>query len=443
MKKGKYHLIVTGCQMNRSDSERVSTVLESLGYEKTAKIAEACVVVFIACSVRQAAIDRVWGFAKKIKEEKLHREVVSVLTGCLLPLDRRQLKQRFDFVFEIKALDEFEKFLSDKQILSKDYLEVIPQYSNPYQAFVPIMTGCNNYCSYCAVPYARGREVSRSVKAVLQEIRNLAKSGCLEITLLGQNVNSYQPKDQDNFSRKNPFKHNFARLLWEVNAIKGIKRVSFASAHAKDMNDDVIAALKLPGVVNYLHLALQSGDNEILKKMNRKYTAQEYFKIIQKVRLAKPDIALGTDIIVGFPGETKKQFDNTVSFYKKVGFDIAYLAQYSPRKGTVAAKLTDNVSKDEKKRRWQVLQDLMEKATLCLNKKFVHQEVSVLVDNYYKGYCEGNSLEMKRVRFKGNKALLGKIVPIDITKAQEWLLSGKRKPFDTAKGNGTLRNKAF
>ena len=422
-----YHLIVTGCQMNKSDAERVAAVLEHLNYQATVDVEKADLAVFVACSVRQKAIDRIWGFVRNAEQRKVKHRLVTILTGCLLTKDKEALSERFDFVFDIKDLASFEKFLHQRQTLSKDYLEILPKCSTNYQAYVPIMTGCNNFCSYCAVPYTRGREVSRNVKSILREVRGLANRGYLEITLLGQNVNSFAPKDAGSFNKKNPFKHNFARLLWEINQIKGIKRVNFVAAHPKDMADEVISALALPKMMNYLHLAVQSGDDEILKKMNRHYTAQDYLEIIEKVRQVKPNIAIGTDIIVGFPGETKAQFANTLKLYRKAKFDITYQAMYSPRPGTEAAKLVDNVDLVEKKRRWRAIQNLMVKTTLGLNKKFVQREVSVLVDMCSKGFCEGNSSEMKRVRFRGSKSLLGQIVPVIVTKAQTWRLSGKIK----------------
>jgi tRNA-2-methylthio-N6-dimethylallyladenosine synthase len=425
--KPKYHITVTGCQMNKSDAERLAAVAEHLGYQPAKKIESADLVIFVACSVRQTAIDRLWGFASNLKKNKRIKPVTTILTGCLLPKDKSALEKCFDFVFDIKDMIKLEEFLHKKQTVNDDYLEILPCYSNPFQAFVPIMTGCDNFCSYCAVPYARGREVSRSVKAVLTEIKKLAKNGCLEITLLGQNVNSYAPADVKSFNAKNPFKHNFAKLLWEVNQIQGLKRINFVAAHPKDMADEVIESLTLPKMMNYLHLALQSGDNEILKKMNRKYTVEDYWKIIEKVRKLKPEMAIGTDLIVGFPGETKKQFDNTLKIFKKIKFDIAYQSKYSPRTGTAAAKLVDDIPIDEKKRRWRAIQDLMVATTLSLNQKFLNQTVSVLVDTYKNNYCEGNSSEMKRVKFKSPKKYLGQIVDVKITKPMAWLLLGKRK----------------
>jgi len=354
-----------------------------------------------------------------------NKPLTAILTGCVLDEDKEKFKEKFDFMFNIKDLNLLEKFLHEKNDYTKsNYFETLPKYSNNYQAFVPIMTGCNNFCSYCAVPYARGREVSRSVVEILKEIQGLAKAGCKEIILLGQNVNSFNPIDLENFSQENYFNHKFAKLLWEVNQIEGPDRIWFTAAHPKDMHDEVIEALALPKMLNYLHLALQSGDNEILRSMNRKYTVDDYEKIIEKVRTVRPDIALGTDLIVGFPGETPEQFENTINFYKKIRFDISYPAQYSPRSGTKAAELEDNVSREEKKRRWRIVQTLMEQTTLDLNQKYTGQEVSVLIDTKKDNWCEGNSREMKRVRIYDQDYEIGQIVNVKVKEAKMWILEG-------------------
>lgn len=413
--------------MNVSDSERVAAVFEKLKIRQAKDEKTADFIVINACSVRQTAIDRIWGLIKNFEKINQHRRLVTILTGCLLPEDRRKFEQKFDFVFNIKELSRLESFLRHRHALVKEqYFSILPKTADTFRAYVPIMTGCNNYCSYCAVPYVRGRELSRSVEEVLSEIKALAAGGTKEITLLGQNVNSYQPKDKVNFSRENPFKQCFACLLWEVNQLAGLERINFVSSHPKDLRPDVIRALSLPKQVNYLHLALQSGDNQVLKKMNRRYTAGDFARLIKKVRKVKPDIAIGTDIIVGFPGETRKQFERTLDFYKKIKFDISYNAMYSPRSGTAAAKLLDNVPLAEKKRRWHELQTLMEKIAYEKNQKYVGKTVSVLVDSCQTDYCEGNSWEMKRVRIKPRRdSKPGEIVAARIDGAKEWILLGR------------------
>lgn len=418
----KYYLITFGCQMNKSDSERVRAVFEHLNYSEAESMEYADYVVINACSVRQAAIDRIWGLIKEFEGVKKHKKLKTILTGCLLPEDKEKFGKRFDLIFNIKDLSELEQFLHQKvDYTSENYFQTLPQYSERYRAFVPIMTGCNNYCSYCAVPYVRGREESRAVKDILDEVKKLADNGCKEIQLLGQNVNSYNPGDKESYNNQNPYQQSFAKLLWEVNQIDGIKRIFFTSAHPKDMHDDLIQAVTLPKMVNYIHFALQSGDDQILKAMNRKYTVEDYWQIIKKLRKAKPGIAIGTDIIVGFPGESREQFENTLDFYKKVKFDISYNAMYSPRTGTKAAELEDNVPQEEKKKRWHELQEIMEQIAFDNNQKYVEKTVSVLIDKVTDECSEGNSLEMKRVRI--NKKLnQGDIIEVKIKEAKEWML---------------------
>ncbi len=419
----KYHIITFGCQMNKSDSERIAGVFERLNYQPAEDMQAADILVVNACSVRQTAIDRIWGVVKKFSQLKGEKKYTTILTGCLLPSDRIKFRKRFDLVFNIKKLLELENFLDARESESKEkYFEHLPRYAVNFQAHVPVMTGCNNYCSYCVVPYVRGRETSRKVKDILKEIQALVKNGCKQVDLLGQNVNSYEPDDKDCFSKQNPFQQNFAKLLWEINQIENIERVNFMSSHPKDLHDDVIRALALPKMVNYLHLALQSGDNQVLGKMNRKYTIKDFEKLITKVRKVKPEIAIGTDIIVGFAGETRVQFENTLKFYKKIRFDISYNAMFSLRRGTAAAKFDDDVFHEEKKRRWHELQIIMEKITLEINQKYLGKMVSVLIDTKEKDFCDGNSLEMKRVRIKNCQAMPGDIVQVKIKQAREWML---------------------
>lgn len=433
----KYYLLTLGCQMNKSDAERLAAILEKTGLKATDREEAADVLVVNACSVRQSAIDRVHGKARKWRLWKEKRPgIITILTGCILKEDEKVFEEKFDLVLGIGQFDKLNKFLrvkraktakvdSIKEIDSLSYFKTLPSYQSKFSALVPIMTGCNNFCSYCAVPYVRGQEKSRPVKEVLSEVKNLARKGYLEIIFLGQNVNSYNPPDKKNFSSKNPYRHPFAALLWETNNLPGINRIFFTASHPKDMTAEVIDALKLPKMVNYLHLPAQSGDDGILKKMNRKYTAKDYLRLVKKIRAKRPGIALGTDIIVGFPGETKKQFMNTVKFYQQADFDIMYQAKYSPREGTVAGRFKDDVILEEKKRRWFVLQRLMEKITAKKNLTYEGKVVEVLVDKYSRGSCEGNSREMKRVEFASNRNLIGRVVDVRIVKGLMWILRGE------------------
>jgi tRNA-2-methylthio-N6-dimethylallyladenosine synthase len=309
----------------------------------------------------------------------------------------------------------------------EDYLDLEATREEKFRAFVPIINGCNNFCSYCAVPYARGREKSRNFKSVIDEVINLKERNYKEITLLGQNVNSFNPIDlNESKSKDNPYSHPFACLLWEVNKT-GIPRIYFTSSHPKDMSDEVIDALKLENMGNYIHLAIQSGSDDILEGMNRKYKVENYLDKIDKIRRIKPEIAIGTDIIVGFPGETEKDFQKTCDIYKKVKFDISYPAIYSDRSGTVAFEMPENIKIDniKKKERRDSLQKIMEDITLEKNQKYLNKNLSVLVDGRDGDYLKGNSKELKIVKFKGDDDLIGEIVNINIKEIQTWNLYGE------------------
>lgn len=344
----KYHVVVFGCQMNIADAERLSAVLESLKYKKTSNINEADLLAVVMCSVRQSAVDRVHWLAQKIKELKTKNpKLKTILTGCVLKKDKNVFIKGFDYVADIGDIKMLSK-IARQQIRSvprKAILHGSPKVSG----YVPIMTGCNNFCSYCVVPYTRGREVSRPAKEIIKEIKELVKSGRKEIWLLGQNVNSY--KDGST---------NFPKLLKAVNDIPGNFKLNFTSSHPKDFSDELIKTMvKCKKLSHDLNLPIQSGDDEVLKKMNRPYTVSQYKDLVKRIREAIPDVRLSTDIIVGFPGETKKQFNNTVKTLKEIKYGVAFINKYSPRAGTAAAKMEDNVPWAEKKRREKILIDLI------------------------------------------------------------------------------------
>ncbi|MDP2934798.1 MAG: MiaB/RimO family radical SAM methylthiotransferase, partial [bacterium] len=279
----KYYIKTFGCQMNESDSERIASFLEKKEYKQAPTIEGADLIVVNACSVRQTAIDRIFGLNKKFKNLKAKK----ILTGCLIKSDIPKFRAFFD---EIKDINEF---------LGKEYLSIGPKCQPQSSAYLPIMTGCDNFCSYCVVPYTRGREISRPLKEVIKEFGELLKNGHTEIVLLGQNVNSY--------------KYGFPELLRNLNSLPGNFKIKFLTSHPKDMSDELINVIaECKKVEKEIHLPVQSGDNEILKKMNRKYTIQQYKILIEKIRKKIPDIKITTDVIVGFPSETKKQFQNTV-----------------------------------------------------------------------------------------------------------------------------------
>lgn len=320
----KYFILTYGCQMNVADSEKIASVLQNRKMKPAADLAEADFVVVNMCSVRQSAVDRVLGLKDKLKGKK------TAITGCILKRDRNKLKKAFGEIWDK------EKLIKKQKNISKNLV-----------GYIQITTGCNNFCSYCVVPYTRGREVSRTQKEIICELKNLIKNGAKEIWLLGQNVNSY--------------KYGFPELLRKINKIPGDFSIRFMSSHPKDFSDELIETMaKCKKVAKYLNLPVQSGDNEILKKMNRPYTVEQYKNLVKKIRAKIPNINLSTDVIVGFPGETKKQFENTVKLFKEIEYNIAYVNKYSPRSSTAAFNLRDNVSIKEKKRREKVLLKIIE-----------------------------------------------------------------------------------
>lgn len=437
-KAPKYHITTYGCQMNKSDSERLASVLEGCGLQVVADPAEADLIVMNSCSVRQSAEDRIFGRLRQLKQLKEQRpDLLVAITGCLPGRDLdgkiRAKMPEADLYFPTKEMVQLPRWLAELRPdlfhtgdLAEDYLKVTPKYAPGSQAFISIQTGCNKFCTYCVVPYSRGREVNRPAADIIKEARELAERGVVEVTLLGQAVNAYVAPDPESFAAANPYQDHFAALLWELNQLAGLIRLHWTAAYPTHMTDEVIDALTLPKQVNYLHLPVQAGNDEVLKRMNRRYSAAEFLEIIDKVKAKRPGIALGTDIIVGFCGETPEQFADTVALYQAAEFDIAYIAQYSIRSGTQAADLfKDDVPKSEKKQRWQVLQQLMEKIVLRKNQAYVGQELTVLVDEEGDGWCGGNSSEMKRVRFVSDRSRIGELVTVKAYHAMEWLIMGE------------------
>jgi len=333
----------------------MATQLEKQGYQPAQNLEMADLVILNVCSVRQSAMDRVYAKITQIRKRKRSPDesqdknktkiptVVGtpkiVLTGCLLEKDKQKLKDQVDEIWDIADF-------SHK-----------PKYQSKCLAYVPIMTGCNNFCSFCVVPYTRGREKSRPAQEIIKEVKNLVKRGYKEIILLGQNVNSYQ-----GLSLETPPRTvlGFPKLLKILNNIPGHFQIHFLTNHPKDISDELIETVaQSEKVVKEIHLPVQSGDDEILKKMNRGYTAKDYKNLVKKIRQKIPGVKISTDVIVGFPGETEKQFQKTVKLFQEIKFDQAYIARYSPRLGTVAAKLKDDVSSQEKKKREKILEGFL------------------------------------------------------------------------------------
>lgn len=435
----KYHLLTFGCQMNKNDSERVESILHTMGMEPTEDQAQADVILMNSCSVRQKAEDRIYGLARRLVQlKKKNPKLIVGVTGCMPGRDKdgrmKSKLQGVDLYFPTKDMVYLPKWLSElnpelrpMEDIAADYLSLRPTYQKTSQAFVTLQTGCNHFCTYCVVPFSRGLEQNRPLKDILDEVKDLAQNGCLEVTLLGQIVNHWSASDPEHFSSDNSYKENdFAKLLWEINQIDGIERIHWTAPHPLYMHDEVIDALTLPKQVNYLHIPVQSGSNKMLKKMNRRHDREFFIEMIQKVRAKNPDIAIGTDIIVGFCGETEEMFEETIDLYKQCDFDISYNAQYSARSGTVADNVwEDTVSIEEKKRRWWELQNLMEEIVLRKNQKYKGKVVDVLVEKVQDGWCRGNSHEMKRVHFEGGEEYLGKMVPVKIERCDEWVLWGR------------------
>lgn len=468
----KYFLYITGCDMNYSDAERVVTIFNEHGFKLTNSEKEADIILAVACSVREKAVHKIlgkvdeWGRGRNIKFPISNVKSMSkskcrvdnptnpkypiiIITGCILPEDRVKFEKKADLVFGIQETELLSCYLAN--LLKKDkkqgnnvtiqqcnnasdskrendYLSIKPIYQSKYSVLVPIMTGCDNFCSYCAVPYTRGREISRPEDEILAEVRDLVGRGYKEITLLGQNVNSYGVNNKFQITNDNG---RFVQLLRKIDQLEGDYWVRFYSNHPKDMSDELIEFLKSSKhFCHYIHLPLQSGDDEILEKMNRHYTVKQYLGIIKKIRNEIPDCSVSTDIIVGFPGESKTQFENTAKLLNKVNFDMVFISEYSPRSETAASKMIDDVPKQEKTRRKKFLNDeVLAKSALKNNDKLVGRNVRVLIKSIDKnGFLKGNTEGLKDVRItnkiKGEYPSIGDFCIIKIIKANSWGLEG-------------------
>lgn len=396
--------------MNKNDSERIASFFDKNGLVE-ADMKEADVIVVNACSIRESAIDRIHGKMKNIRGMK--KKPITILTGCVLQKDRLKVSSLFDHILETKDLSRWSlPFINPED---KEYFDIMPKRKNR-SALISVMTGCNNFCSYCAVPYTKGREVSRSWEEVLKETEEAVKNGCREVWLLGQNVNSYKGGV------------SFADLLKKINEIKGNFWIRFTSSHPKDFSPELVNAMaECSKVTEYLNLPLQSGDNDVLKMMNRPYTANRYKEIIDMVREKIPRIAISTDIIVGFPGETEKQFRNTVKMVNEIRFEMAYISRYSPRPGTVSAKMEDNVPTEEKRRREKVLTEIIKEISLLKNKEYKGKKEEVLVlEKRKNGQLVGKTRGYKSVLLKGPKRLVGEFVKVKITHVSPWGLKGEK-----------------
>ncbi len=418
MKKDKkFYLWVLGCQMNRADAERISGLLHHYNCHQTNESQLADFIIVVGCSVRQKAVDRIDGRAREWNKQRRKRGLKTILTGCVLDSDKKKLNKYFDGIISITEINELPKILglAKEQKKLDDYLCLPAFRDSNFSALVPISNGCNNFCAYCAVPYTRGREKSRDAKSIIKECEELIKRGYKEIVLLGQNVNSYHSGDYD-----------FSKLLKKIDELEGDFWIRFLSSHPKDLSRSLIETMsKGKHITPYLHFALQSGDDEILKKMNRHYTAKHFSELVALARKKISNLAVSTDVIVGFPSETKKQFENTAKLIRLINFDMAYISCYSPRPQTMAQKMKDDVSKMEKKSREKKINDILISGLKKNNKYYLNKTFKVLVDGHKNGLCYGKTDTFKIVSFVGDKDLISHFVAVKITKIESFVLSGQ------------------
>ena len=439
--EGRRRLALTetyGCQQNENDTERIRGMLREAGFGFTENQDEADLIIYNTCAVRENAEQKVFGrlgILKHMKETR--RDVTIAVCGCMVQQAHiaekmKRVHNHVDLIFGTHALYQMPELLYEamhrkKTVVSIDYsegeiAEDIPvMRDDTSKARVSIMYGCNNFCSYCIVPYVRGRERSRTPEAIMAEVRELAASGTTEICLLGQNVNSYG-KDLD-------IEVDFADIIRMVNEVEGIKRIRFMTSHPKDISDKLIEALRdCDKVCKQLHLPFQAGSDKVLKDMNRKYTKAQYLEKIAKVKAAVPDIALSTDVIVGFPTETTEDFEETLDVLKQVEYDNIFSFIYSRREGTPAAKMAFVLSEDEIHKNFDRLLEVQNEISLKKNKAYVGRVEEILVDgeskndrNVMSGRCDSSKI----VNFKGDKSLIGKYVKVRITEAHTWSLNGE------------------
>lgn len=433
----KYLIKTFGCQMNEHDSEKISWILENMNYIATDDLDEADFVIYNTCLIRESAVLKVYGHIgalKALKEKK--PDLIVAVCGCMMQNEEirdmiTKKHKHVDLIFGTNNIHRLPQLIDNHLKSGETIIDILEdtreidesidasrKYS--YKAFVNIMYGCNNFCTYCVVPYTRGRELSRDPDNILEEIRDLAANGCKEVTLLGQNVNPTERHVDKTYT--------FPELLRDINEIDGIERIRFMTSHPKDLSDELIACYgELDKLCNHLHIPIQSGSNRILNKMNRKYTREDIMEKIQKLKAVNPDIALTTDIIVGFPGETEEDFLETLNLVKEIGFQSAYTFLYSIREGTIAADMEDQIDYKVKHDRFKRLTDDLNDMMLEDNKKLIGTTLKVLAEDTSKNNPEiltGRSEEFKLVHFKGNESLIGELLNIRIEEVKTFALEG-------------------
>ena len=433
-KDKKYFVKTYGCQMNEHDSENIKAILEDMGYTATDNMEDANLIILNTCAIRENAHNKVFGLLGRIKHMKQTKEVMVGFGGCMAQeeviVDEILNKYKWiDFVFGTHNIYDLpniiEKSKNKQEIdvfsIEGDVIENIPvKRDSKYKAWVNIMYGCDKFCTYCIVPYTRGKQRSRLPKYIIDEVNQLIKEGYKEVTLLGQNVNAYG-KDLD-------IDYNMANLLEDV-AKTNIERVRFVTSHPWDFNDDMIEVIsKYKNIMPYIHLPLQSGSNKILKLMGRRYTKEEYLTLYNKLKSKIPNCSITTDIIVGFPNETKEDFLDTLDVVNKCKYDGAFTFIFSPRIGTPACRMKDEITLEEKEERLQILNDLINKYSKENNDKYLNKVVPVLLEDYSSkngSYLKGYTDTMKLVNVKADSSYLGKIVNVKITSVKTWSMDGE------------------
>ena len=433
-----YHIITYGCQMNEHDSENIAGMLEALDYSHTPNPEEADVVVMNTCSVREHADTRFFGMLGQFKKQKKNNpDFIICICGCMpqQPHIVEEIRKSFgwvDIVFGTQTIAEFPNLLMERIRTGKKQFSIIANNEEipeekeskrefKHKALVNITYGCNNFCTYCIVPYTRGREKSLSLRAVKQEIINLVNDGVKEVMLLGQNVNSFRDADGN----------NFATLIRALDEVEGLERIRFMTSHPKDLSDELIACFgDCKKLCHNIHLPVQSGSDEVLRRMNRHYNRQRYMEIVEKLRATCPDLSISTDIIVGFPGETEEDFLDTLSLVREVEYDSAFTFIYSPRVGTPAAKYDNQIPENIKHERFDRLVEEVNRCSAKKNSEYLGKIVTVLVDGPSKndaGAWSGRTDTFKLVNFTSEEPLTeGQMVSVRITETKTFSLDGEK-----------------
>ena len=442
----KYSILTMGCQLNENDSEKLCGMLEKMGYTRTEDVQEADINLFNTCCVRENAEDKLFGKLGELKRIKEKKGTIIAIGGCMMQEKHitDKIKESYPFVDIIFGTHTLYKFPEDlframeEKRKIEDVLDIdgeihegLPiKRNSDIKASVTIMNGCNNYCTYCIVPYVRGRERSRNPRAIIEEVKELAKKGYKEITLLGQNVNSYLRVEKEKNIEFEEYEgvNSFATLLHALNKVDGIERIRFVSPHPKDFTDDVIDAIATcEKVCKLVHLPLQSGNTKVLKEMNRKYTKEQYLELVEKMKKTIPNLTLSTDIIVGFPGESDEEFEDTLDVVRKVKFEQVYMFIYSRRVGTPGDRMPNQIPEDVKHKRFNKLKELVESQIEENNQKYVGTIQKVLVEGTSKtneNMLTGRTDSNKVVIFEGDKSLINKIINLKIVSEHMWYLKG-------------------